>query len=152
MRETSLTSNLSPSHDRLLQEWSIIVYCGDHTEHILTWCGQNKSYGIFKASNSCTYHCAVKQRLSAIFHHNTRFTAPLSDSSKCSSAVYESPNSSVQKTDYGVGIYNVRKCALYEVETSLFWRLVASGDCNLAKRPIFSGYGLRNRVRCVWTL
>jgi hypothetical protein len=130
-RETSLTSNLRPSHGRLLQEMSIIVYCGDHTEHICTWCGRNKPYGMFQASDSCSYHCAVKQRLSAFFPTTTlvlQRRCPIARNVR-SSTVYESPNSVVRKTDYGVRIYNVRKCALCEVGSCLFKRLFRVGRC-----------------------
>jgi hypothetical protein len=61
---------------------------------------------MFKTSESCSYHCAVKQRLSAFFSSTTHVLqchCPIARNVR-SSAVYGSPNSAVQKTDYGVRI------------------------------------------------
>ena len=89
---------------------------------------------MFKASDSCRYHCGVKQRLSAFFPTTSLVLqrhCPIARNAR-SSAVYEIPNSAVRKTDYGVRIYNVRKCALCEVESGLFKRLFGVRRCSEA--------------------
>jgi len=89
---------------------------------------------MFKASDSCSYHCAVKQRLSAFFSTITLVLqrhCPIARNVR-SLALYESPNSAVQKKDYGVRIYNVRKCTLCEVESGLFKRLFGVRRCSEA--------------------
>ena len=87
---------------------------------------------MFKASDSCSYHCAVKQRLSAFFSTITLVLqrhCPIVRNVR-SLALYESPNLAVRKKDYGLIIYNVRKCASCEVESGLFKRLFGVRRCS----------------------
>jgi len=88
---------------------------------------------MFKARDSCSYHCAVKRRFSAFLFFTTTLVlqryCPIARNI-CSLAVYEGPNSAVRKKDYGVRIYNVRKCALCEVDGGLFKHLFGVRRCS----------------------